>query len=122
MTREEKKNWLENASAEELIKQYKTSIRTYDKGDCTNGGISAERRELYILDSDGPFEPSDIRECVIVERKMILGHEHINAKPVYCQNKWYMMGGNFLYTSDSRFREYTGLSYPIPIHDRYEGR
>lgn len=34
MTREEKKNWLENASAEELIKQYKTSIRTYDKGDC----------------------------------------------------------------------------------------
>lgn len=91
-------------------------------GDCTNGGISAERRELYILDSDGPFEPSDIRECVIVERKMILGHEHINAKPVYCQNKWYMMGGNFLYTSDSRFREYTGLSYPIPIHDRYEGR
>lgn len=91
-------------------------------GDCTNGGISAERRELYILGSDGPFEPSDIRECVTVERKMVLGQEHLDAKPVYCQNRWYMMGGNFLYTSDSRFREFTGSSYPIPIHDRYEGR
>lgn len=91
-------------------------------GDCTNGGISAERRELYILGSDGPFEPSDIRECVTVEKKMVLGQEHLDAKPVYCQNKWYMMGGNFLYTSDSRFREFTGLSYPIPIHDRCEGR
>lgn len=36
--------------------------------------------------------------------------------------RWYMAGGNFLYTSDSRFREITKSKYPISIHDRYEGR
>lgn len=35
---------------------------------------------------------------------------------------WYMAGGNILYTSDSRFKQITGISYPIAIHDRYEGR
>lgn len=33
-----------------------------------------------------------------------------------------MAGGNILYTSDSRFKQITGISYPIAIHDRYEGR
>lgn len=46
----------------------------------------------------------------------------IDCKPAYCRKRWYMMGGNFLYTSDSRFKEITGISYPIAIHDRYEGR
>ena len=48
--------------------------------------------------------------------------EYIDCKPAYCRKRWYMMGGNFLYTSDSRFKEITGISYPIAIHDRYEGR
>ena len=26
-------------------------------------------------------------------------------------------GGNFLYTSDCRFKEITGIEYPVPIHD-----
>lgn len=34
MTREQKVEWLENATAEELLKQYETSLRTYDKGMC----------------------------------------------------------------------------------------
>jgi len=31
-------------------------------------------------------------------------------------------GGNFVSTSDSRFKEYTphGLGYPLPAHDRFE--
>ena len=92
-------------------------------GDCTNGGISAERRELYILSATkGPFEPEDIRQCVYIEWREVMGETYINCKPAYCRKRWYMAGGNFLYTSDSRFREITKSKYPISIHDRYEGR
>ena len=34
--------------------------------------------------------------------------------------QWAMMGGNFAYTSDSRFADQYGSS-PVPIHDRVEG-
>lgn len=91
-------------------------------GDCTNGGISESRRELYILSTTkGPFEPQDIRECVYIEWREIAGKEYINCKPAYFPKRWYMAGGNFLYSSDSRFREITKSEYPISIHDRYEG-
>lgn len=92
-------------------------------GDGTNGGISSERRELYILSKQkGPFEPEDIRECVYIERREVAGEAYINCRPIYFRRHWYMAGGNFLYTSDSRFKEITGSRYPISIHDRYEGR
>lgn len=92
-------------------------------GDCTNGGISAERRSLHIVaKTKGPFEPEDIRECVYIEWRDVMGSRYIDCKPLYFPKRWYMMGGNFLYTSDSRFREITETKYPIPIHDRYEGR
>ncbi len=92
-------------------------------GDCTNSGISATRKELYILSATkGPFEPQDIRECVYIECREIMGEGYINCKPAYFRKRWYMAGGNFLYTSDSRFKEITKSKYPISIHDRYEGR
>ncbi len=92
-------------------------------GDCTNNGISSYTRELYILDAQkGPFEPDDIRQCVYIEKREIMGQEYVDCKPAYCRNRWYMAGGNILYTSDSRFKQITGISYPIAIHDRYEGR
>lgn len=92
-------------------------------GDCTNGGISAHAQELYILSkTKGPFEPEDIRECVYIEWREIGGEEYIDCKPAYCRKRWYMAGGNFLYSSDSRFKEVTKSKYPISIHDRYEGR
>lgn len=91
-------------------------------GDCTNRGISATRDSLYILGCDGPLEPGDLRECVKIEHRRVMGSEYLSAKPVYFPDRWYMAGGNFLYTSDSRYREHTGISYPVSIHDRYEGR
>lgn len=92
-------------------------------GDCTNNGISSYARELYILDAQkGPFEPDDIRQCVYIEKREIMGQEYVDCKPAYCRKRWYMAGGNILYTSDSRFKQITGISYPIAIHDRYEGR
>ena len=97
-------------------------LRDSGFGDCTNGGISAYARELYILSkTKGPFEPEDIRECVKLEFREIAGERYVNAKPVYFPGRWYMAGGNFLYSSDSRYKELTGISYPISVHDRYEG-
>lgn len=96
-------------------------------GDCTNGGISSARRRLYILAPCAeqlcvPFEPEDIRECVEVIHRNVGHLMYVNCRPLYCKNRWYMAGGNFLYTSDSRFQEITGVPYPISIHDRYEGK
>lgn len=90
-------------------------------GDCTNNGISAHASDLYILsEQKGPFEPEDIRQCVYIEWRNCCGDQYIDCKPAYFPKRWYMVGGNFLYTSDSRFREITKSSYPIPIHDRCE--
>lgn len=92
-------------------------------GDCTNGGISSHAGELYILsEKKGPFEPEDIRQCVYIEWREVCGEPYIDCKPAYFRKRWYMAGGNFLYTSDSRFVEITKSKYPISIHDRYEGR
>lgn len=92
-------------------------------GDCTNGGISAQAQELYILAATkGPFEPEDIRQCVYIEWREVCGEQYIDCKPAYFRKRWYMAGGNFLYSSDSRFKEITKSKYPISIHDRYEGR
>lgn len=92
-------------------------------GDCTNNGISSYARELYILDNQkGPFEPDDIRQCVYIEKREVMDEIYVDCKPAYCRKRWYMAGGNILYTSDSRFKQITGISYPIAIHDRYEGR
>lgn len=92
-------------------------------GDCTNNGISAYAKELYILSKEkGPFEPEDIRQCVYIEWRDVCGESYINCKPAYFRKRQYMAGGNFLYTSDSRFRDVTKCKYPISIHDRYEGR
>lgn len=91
--------------------------------DCTNNGISSKRKRLYILSATkGPFEPQDIRECVYIEWRNVMGSQYINCKPAYYRKRWYMAGGNFLYTSDSRFGDITKCKYPISIHDRYEGR
>lgn len=96
-------------------------LRNSDFAACTNGGISAHAQELYILSrTKGPFEPADIRKCVYIEWKESMGETYIDCKPAYCRKRWYMFGGNFLYSSDSRFREVTNSKYPIPIHDRYE--
>lgn len=90
-------------------------------GDCTNNGISNTYDRLFILSKDGYSIVRDIRELVQLERRNIGRKEYVSVKPVYKADRWYMSGGNFLYSSDTRFKEVTGIDYPVPIHDRYEG-
>lgn len=119
--RDEVLNWMH--SNYEIASCLNADVYRNSLGDCTNGGISSYQTQLYILATHkGFFEPEDIRQCVYIESREIMGKKYVNCKPAYCRKRWYMMGGNFLYTSDSRFTEITRVSHPIAIHDRYEGR
>ena len=46
--------------------------------------------------------------------------DYIHAEPIVDRGRWYMFGGNYLKTSDSRFKDLTGIRYPVPVHDRTE--
>ncbi len=46
--------------------------------------------------------------------------DYIHAEPIVDRGKWHMFGGNYLKTSDSRFKNLTGIRYPVPVHDRTE--
>lgn len=102
--------------------------------DCTNGGISSRYDTLCIVNASGPFEPTAGYPPVILCLHPTMPGI-VRAAPAYFNEKsgeWepipvhHMMGGNFLYTSDSRLREKVTqmLGRPfygaIAIHDRLE--
>lgn len=96
-----------------------------NRADCTNGGISSKFDTLCVVNMDGPFEPSDRAAAVILTngpygtkrlRPAILS----NGKWVEDIGKMYANGGNFAYTSDSRFSEAVGFYGAVAIHDRTE--
>lgn len=90
-------------------------FRDAGMGDCTNGGISASHDNLILLDTPegGPFEPRD--KTPGIQYEVWRGYKRATTGP-RAGAAGPMFGGNFLYTSDSRFPS----DYPIPIHDRYE--
>lgn len=85
---------------------------------CTNKGISSKTDTLYIAYDKAPLILTDIRDCVTVEKIQTRYGDRVRCKPLYESNNMYAFGGNFLYTSDSRFKEITGIEYPVPISDR----
>ena len=98
-------------------------LRNLSWSDCTNGGISAKRDELYLISPQGSSAgPEDLRECVSLGCIAVEVKKYLHVKPVFFPDRWYSHGGNFLFTGNSVYREVTGISYPIPIHDRYEGK
>lgn len=107
-------------------------------GDCTNGGISSGQiRGLCLVNVDGPFDPSDDFPPALLEiyrpfadqtrrflRVVPAELEHGRWKP---RGGWWMMGGNYCASSDSRFWEHVrgaleleNFNGAIPIFDRRE--
>ncbi|MBQ7674611.1 MAG: hypothetical protein IJT36_08940 [Alphaproteobacteria bacterium] len=95
-------------------------------GNCSNDGISNRFRTAYIICPDGNWEfdlddPENLPENLV---KAVTKHYSFgtftHAEPIAHPGRWWMMGGAFIYTCDSRFREYFGDS-PMALHDRYEG-
>lgn len=97
--------------------------------DCTNGGETAsiDRFILYtwrmsraavLLDVERRELP--LAKCLHACLRVIYGREYIHADVLTRSGKWHMAGGNFVFSCDSRYREVTGINYPISVHDRVE--
>ena len=100
------------------------SVYRNGRGDCTNGGPSS-KYDSGVITGYGINEDSEIfsptvesPHYVIVKDSVCGGKVRIRAIPADLleSGKWTMFGGNFLYTSDSRFPS----DSPIKIHDRVE--
>jgi len=89
-------------------------------GDCTNGGVSSKCNGGVITGDRvkcDVFSPDDNNpEYVIMEKHVNGLYLYAVPKELVGSGKWVMFGGNFLYTSDSRFPS----GQPIAIHDRVE--
>lgn len=92
-------------------------------GDCTNNGASSRFDRLTITNVSGPFEPS---RNAPPAKLMRCRTGALAIVPDEIAERWYMFGGNFAYTSDSRFMEaietITGHrdTKAVPIFDRVE--
>jgi len=86
--------------------------------DCTSKGLTHDK-ERVILTGKGVVElfegvenNSDVLELNIKDSGYIYAAPLVQPKGMNGP----MFGGNFIYTSDSRFPS----KYPIPVHDRFE--
>lgn len=98
-------------------------------GDCTNNGLTSRHDSVWLY-SDVDMNNPEVREelatinekteiLVLVKRGLFLGRQLSDiAVPfsILDSGRHSMAGGNFVYTSDSRF---PGDS-PISVHDRVE--
>lgn len=98
-----------------LVFVYRNSL-----GDCIANGISSNLIQLILVGEGIPeiFEGDETNTVKLVKRSLF-GSEHLHVEPISekpsnCIGP--MAGGNFIYTSDSRFPS----KYPLSIHDRYE--
>ena len=96
-------------------------------GDCTNNGLSSKVTNAYMVWDVDPIDEDKILEdfynekdedFFVIEERFLFGNYSQIAVPysIYKTGRRPMMGGNFLYTSDSRFPS----DAPIAIYDRIE--
>ena len=94
------------------------------KTDCSNGGVSS-RVDMVVLLEEGADFPEDLKrdKCTVmrIRRRDRYGDVIIVPDPsdLPSPDAWLMSGGNFAYSSDSRFLQYVS-PYPVHIHDRVE--
>lgn len=92
---------------------------------CANGGLSEFHDEALVIGEGIPevFEANGLPVL-----KLVKGNLPGLAKlvPAGMEGKWFMFGGNYAATSDSRFskavEKITGAPFSgaLPIHDRVE--
>jgi hypothetical protein len=98
-------------------------LRDARLGDCTNSGISGKVDRAILTGYGLPelFEPDNKTPELKLVKRQLFGKTYYHCEPVNdpdSNNIGWMMGGNFVYSHDSRFNNLTG--YPIPVHDRQE--
>ena len=98
-------------------------VYKFPLGDATNNGVSGRVGALTLTNVDGPFEPTERAPAAKLVKRST---GNLTIVPDGLEGKWTMFGGNFGYTSDSRFneavRELSGYAhgFPVAIHDRVE--
>lgn len=105
------------------VSVYKDVDSNYD---CTAGGVTSKQTRFVLVDDSiqAPFEVKEDEVYMVLVRRVfgsgngsyVHAEPRRNGKPLIKEGYYGMMGGNFIYTSDSRFPN----SYPIPVHDRFE--
>ena len=97
--------------------------------DCTNGGITANHKRLTVVNVPGPFKPTADRPAALLV-KGPLGDPTVVPAVQDATGEWVpekrpgivgpMAGGNYVATSDSRWRQAVGFYGAVPVHDRFE--
>lgn len=102
-------------------------MRDADGVQCTNGFSKVFDRVL-VVNVNGPADRHDMPRAYLVPGnlpdtcKLIPESDALSDSP-----RWLMFGGNFAYSSDSRWHEAvenlcgSRQSGAVPIHDRFEG-
>ena len=106
------------------VSVYRNAGNSMFDGDCTNGGISSKPNGLILVGDGVPeiTEPNDLVPAIRLIKRIVFGKEFWIAAPLDAKfigesgGYPYSFGGNFLYSSDSRFPS----DAPIKIFDRKE--
>lgn len=97
--------------------------------DCTNGGVTSKVDATYMFVDCEHLDALDYcvknklnpELCLILVRRTLFGKSADYVAPLVKRDGGtYMSGGNFVYSHDSRFKDYTGSTQPIAVHDRFE--
>jgi len=96
----------------------RANVYSRNGADTTNGGLTSRTDSVVIVNSEGPFEATEDSPAVRITEKTVWGETYKYAVPVDTPEgkKGPMFGGNFIYSSDSRFPS----DSPIRVHDRFE--
>lgn len=110
---------------ENLSGLYCNVYRASEFPDCTNNGITSRTSRIILIDEtqSGPFVPDKDEIYLLLVQNDSKSKGYIYAEPRMNGEKindldYGMFGGNFVYSSDSRFPS----DYPIPVHDRFESQ
>jgi len=95
------------------------SVYAFPLGDATNNGLSAGKKSLTLVGhgiDKGPVEIAEGQDYLVALYRDRFDDVIAVPRSLIDSGKHYIFGGNFAYTSDSRFPE----NAPIKIFDRVE--
>lgn len=105
--------------SEVLELPYMTLFTVRSTTDCTNGGVTA-KFDMFTVCQTAEIAKERIEAGLNPDEVLYLDfkHDRVACYPAakLTNGKWYMDGGNYVTSCDSRCR----FRYPIPVHDRTE--
>ena len=104
---------------DKIQKFLSVSVYKSEGQDCSNKGLSSDKKTLLLENTSGPYFIDDIKHYGDDYLVIVTGpYDSLRAVPksLLDSKAWVQFGGNFIYTSDSRFPN----DQPIKIFDRVE--